>query len=118
MKIEMKYREENGYLYPDFALPKQTHCFIGKYGDLRLNFIKAHRQEFYNELLLSGKLHSYLADFHRETAEQVRTLTIQLAITCGIDETLKADDMLRWVGEMNNAKQEAEEIVLRDTVYC
>ena len=35
----------------------------------------------------------------------------------GIDENLKARDMLRWVAEMNNIKASAEEIVLRKVVY-
>ena len=35
----------------------------------------------------------------------------------GIDEDLKARDMLRWVAEMNNIKASAEEIVLREVVY-
>ena len=35
----------------------------------------------------------------------------------GIDENLKARDMLRWVAEMNNIKASAEEIVLREVVY-
>ena len=34
----------------------------------------------------------------------------------GIDEDLKARDMLRWVAEMNNIKASAEEIVLREVV--
>ena len=34
----------------------------------------------------------------------------------GIDESLKARDMLRWVAEMNNIKASAEEIVLREVV--
>ena len=35
----------------------------------------------------------------------------------GIDENMKACDMLRWVAEMNNIKASAEEIVLREVVY-
>ena len=35
----------------------------------------------------------------------------------GIDENMKARDMLRWVAEMNNIKTSAEEIVLREVVY-
>ena len=34
----------------------------------------------------------------------------------GIDENMKARDMLRWVAEMNNIKVSAEEIVLRGVV--
>ena len=36
----------------------------------------------------------------------------------GITEELKAADPLRWVQEMNNAKMCAEELVLKDIIYC
>lgn len=39
-----------------------------------------------------------------------------LAAKRGIDEDLKARDMLCWVAEMNNVKASAEEIVLREVV--
>ena len=35
----------------------------------------------------------------------------------GIDEELKAYDMLKWVAEMNNIKACTEEIVLREVIY-
>ena len=35
----------------------------------------------------------------------------------GIDENMKARDMLRWVAEMNNIRASAEEIVLWEVVY-
>ena len=41
----------------------------------------------------------------------------RLAAERGIDENLKACDMLRWVAEMNNIKASAEEIVLKEVIY-
>ena len=41
----------------------------------------------------------------------------RLATERGIDENLKACDMLRWVAEMNNIKASAEEIVLKEVIY-
>ena len=35
-----------------------------------------------------------------------------------IDESLKARDPMRWVGEMNNIRACAEEIVLREIIYA
>ena len=43
--FEISYTEHDGiFYYPDFVLPKQTHFSIGKYGSLRLAFIKEHRK--------------------------------------------------------------------------
>ena len=47
----------------------------------------------------------------------VETIISRLADERGVDEDLKARDMLRWVAEMNNIKVSAEEIVLREVVY-
>ena len=100
-QIQLTYHEENGYLYPDLTLPEQTHHPIGKYGDLYLSFIKAHRKGTYTTLLTTGKLN-----------ETVRRLTAEFAKASGIDEKLKATDSLRWVQEMNNCKACAEEVVM------
>lgn len=39
-KMEITYTEKNGILYPDLQVPVQTHYYIGKYGSMRLTFIK------------------------------------------------------------------------------
>ena len=46
-EIEITYHKENGYLYPNLTLPEQMHYHIGKYGSMRLAFIKEHRKGNY-----------------------------------------------------------------------
>ena len=111
------YEQKGEQYYPLLKMPKQTHYRIGKYGDLRLAFIKEHRKGTYTTLLTQFRLNEYLHQIDIEATEQVRMITKQLAAARGIDESLKASDMLRWVEEMNNAKQDAEEIVLKEIVY-
>ena len=43
MKNEITYTEHNGLYYPDLALPEQTNYTLGKYANLRLDFMKKHR---------------------------------------------------------------------------
>ena len=52
-----------------------------------------------------------------EAKTMVETIITRLAAERGIDENLKARDMLRWVAEMNNIKASAEEIVLLEVIY-
>ena len=111
-QIQLTYHEESGYLYPDLALPEQTHHPIGKYGDLYLAFTKAHRKGTYTTLLTTGKLNEHLYMIDTEAKETVRRLTAELVKARGIDEKLKATDSLRWVQEMNNCKACAEEVVM------
>ena len=110
------YREENGRLIPEMKLPEQTNYQIGKYGQFYLDYIKNHRRGRYTTLLTEGKLNARLHEIDLEANEMLDTIIPRLAAERGIDEDLKARDMLRWVAEMNNIKASAEEIVLREVV--
>lgn len=110
------YREENGHLIPDVTLPEQTDFQIGKHGRIHLDYIQQHRRGRYTTLLTEGKLNARLHEIDLEAKTMVKTIITRLAAEKGIDEDLKARDMLRWVAEMNNIKANAEEIVLREVV--
>ena len=110
------YHEENGHLIPNVTLPEQTDYQIGKYGQMHLDYIKNHRRGRYTTLLTEGKLNTRLHKIDLEANEMLETISPRLATERGIDENLKAHDMLRWVAEMNNIKASAEEIVLREVV--
>ena len=110
------YREENGHLIPDIALPEQTDFQIGKYGRMHLDYIKQHRRGRYTTLLTEGKLNVRLHEIDLEANEMLETIIHRLAAERGIDENLKARDILGWVAEMNNIKASAEEIVLQEVV--
>ena len=118
-----KYIEQNGITYelrgeqyyPLLELPEQKE--IGKYGRLHLDYLKAHRKGRYTNLLSEGTLNQRLYEINVEAKTMVENIISRLASERGIDEDLKARDMLRWVAEMNNIKAGAEEIVLREVVY-
>ena len=109
----LTYCEENGRLYPNLELSEQTNYNIGKYGLLHLDFIKEHRKGRYITIITECRLNEYLYKIDLEANEMLETIVLRLATERGIDENLKARDMLRWVAEMNNIKANAEEIVLR-----
>ena len=116
--FEISYTEHDGiFYYPDFVLPKQTHFSIGKYGSLRLAFIKEHRKGTYTTLLMRYRLNAYLHDIDITAKEKVRLITAQLAKSRSIDEKLKATDLLEWVVQMNSCKLAAEEIVMSEIIY-
>ena len=110
------YREENGRLIPEMKLPEQTNYQIGKYGQFYLDYIKNHRRGRYTTLLTEGKLNARLHEIDLEANKMLETTITCLASERGIDENLKARDMLRWVAEMNNIKASSEEIVLREVI--
>ena len=110
------YHEENGHLIPNVTLPEQTDYQIGKYGRMHLDYIKQHRRGRYTTLLTEGKLNARLYEIDLDANEMLETIIPRLATETGIDENLKARNMLRWVAETNNIKASAEEIVLREVV--
>ena len=111
------YREENGRLIPEIKLPEQTDYQIGKYGRMHLDYIKSHRRGRYTTLLTEGALNTRLHEIDLEANEMLDSIIPRLATERGVDENLKALDMLRWVAEMNNIKASAEEIVLQEVIY-
>ncbi len=118
------YDEKNGlsytlcgdYYLPDLVLNEEEATY-GKYGMLRKQFLKEYRPIRYQNLLLSGKLTAHLNQIDQEVTEQVEVLMKQMAEKQGVNENLKRQDQMKWVGLMNKVKASAEEIVLKERVY-
>ena len=117
MKNQITYTEHNGLYYPDLALPKQTNYILGRYANLRLDFMKKHRRGTYPTLLTEGRLNEHLHAIDIQAHELLDDIIPHLAQERGIDEVLKAHNALQWTAKMNNIKASAEEIVLREVVY-
>ena len=115
--MELTYRTVNGVQIPNLRLPKQTNLPIGKYGMMRHDFVAKHRKGTYTTLLTEFRLQEHLYEVDQEANRQVEELTLLLVSGSGIDESLKNTDPLRWVSEMNNAKHDAEELVLNEIIY-
>ena len=108
---------EDGLYYPDLELPEGTHYEIGKYGRMRWEYLKTHRRGEYIRLLMDGKLNEYLHEVDEECYERMELLVEQMKAGAGITEELKASDQMKWVGLMNNVRNSAEEIVMRELIY-
>lgn len=71
----------------------------------------------YFNLLTSGKLYEHLAEIDTSARDMVEYLIKEMARKQGVTEKLKATDVMRWIGLMNNIRAYADEIVLNDIVY-
>lgn len=107
----------DGLYYPDLKLPEGTHYEIGRYGRMRWEYLKSYRKGEYMELLLEGRLNAYLHDIDEACYTRIELLTEQLKTGAGITEELKRTDQMKWVGLMNNVRNAAEEIILKEIVY-
>ena len=104
------------YYVPDLKLPEERRP-IGHWGRLHQSYLKLHRPMLYNELILSGRLHTVVADLNEQAADRLDLIIRQMMKAEGVTEALKAADQLEWVRRMNSIRNRAEEIVLTELVY-
>ena len=115
---KITYHKEGDYLIPDLIMENLNEDYhIGKYGILKLNYIKEYKIDLYTELMMNGTLSKYLADIEKSATERVSIIIKQLAEAENINEDLKESDQLAWVQAMNNIKNRAEEIVYNEIIY-
>ncbi len=114
---KITYHKEGDYLIPDLYFPKQPEGNIGKYGRLRLNYLKKFNRGLYTELLISGSLKQHLIEIDESATDKVNKLIKQLAEAENIDENLREHHQMEWVQAMNNIKNRAQEIVLNEIIY-
>ena len=113
--MELTYTTRGDYLLPDLNVPESPK--IGKYGMLRRSYLREHRDGIYTGMLLSGKLNGHLEEIDRTANEMMNRLTAELAKAQGVTEILKASNQMKWVGLMNNIRNQAEEIVMTELIY-
>ena len=116
MQAEISYISCGDYFVPDLYLDDEPRP-IGRWGRLRLDYLKKHRPGFYSCLILNGTLWSHLADINEQAHEQIEYLVEQLKISKGLTEKRKADTPLEWTRRMNNLRSRAEEIVKDELIF-
>ena len=115
--MNISYTKKGDYLLPDLILENKKQYNIGKYGLLRLNYIKKEKLGLYFDLLFNDKLNEYLHNIDTTVMEKVQKLIKELAEKESINEQLKENNQMLWVSKMNNIKNIAEEIILKEYIY-
>ena len=105
------------YYIPDLKLPEE-HRPIGKYGRMHREYLREVHPARLNTLILTGELWTYLADLNEQAQERFERIVEQMKQAQGITERLKAKNALEWVGQMNNIRACAMEIVEREIIFA
>lgn len=116
-KTGIAYTLKENYYFPNLSISKNKNFTIGKYGKARLRHIKQYNKVLYNNLLLNGKLDTYLHSIDMKCNTVLESLITKLAKQENVTEDLKASYQLEWVTRMNNIKNRAEEIIYNEYVY-
>lgn len=104
------------YYIPVLKLPAEERS-IGKYGRMHQEYLKEHNPMLYNDLILTCKFWTYLADLNKQAQKRLKLIMEQMKAAEGVTENLKANDQIIWVGSMNSIHNRAEEIILRELIY-
>lgn len=116
--MSLTYHRKGDYLFPNLVLEPEEPAQLGKYGRMRKEYLKEHRPGTYSELLLEGKLNRHLGEMEEAAHDYFDQLTTQMAKAENVTEALKAENQMEWVQRMNSIRDRADEIILRDFIYC
>ena len=116
--MKITYKQVGDYLIPDLTLPCQSEKPLGKYGRMRLNYLKEHHKGLYTVMLLNGTLMDHLHEVDKAAYMRLEQMMPEMMGKAGITEKMKANDPMKWTGMMNIIKVQAEEIVLVELIYC
>ena len=115
--MEITYSKYGDYYLPDLVVSDEEPTTYGRFGRMRLRYLKEHRRATYINLKTSGQLIHHLNEIDREANDILRLLIEQMAQAQGVTEQLKAENQMAWVGAMNNIRSAAEEVVLIKLIY-
>ena len=130
-KIEINYKKVvdkyGEYYLPDFdddttekdvaeELAEESEVTIGKYGRLRLQFLKNHRHNQYRELIVSGELRAHLLDVQKQASDFFHRVVPALAKKRGVTDELKIADQMKWVAMMNNVVNAVDEMIFAEII--
>ena len=117
-KTGIEYIKQGDYYLTNLVLNSEdTNYKIGKYGKMKLNYLKKNKKSEYTILLMDGKLNKYLHEIDIACEEGIKTIISQLVKLENVTEELKANNQMEWVRCMNSIKNRAEEIILNELIY-
>lgn len=119
MNSKITYTKVGDYYMPNLTLEesKYKNYQLGKYGRMRLNYLKNYKKAEYIILFMDNKLYEHLYNIDIECQKQFESLMKQFAKKENITEELKSNNQMLWVQKMNLLRDTVEEIIFEDKIY-
>ena len=114
MSNNLSYTQTGDYLLPNLTL-HQPKTPLGKYGRMRLSFLRQQRPVLYNTMLLNGSLYPHLMEVEQTAENRMQQTMTQLLKQNPAPD--KEQSQMAWVQHMNSLKAQAEELVLNELIY-
>ena len=115
--MKISYTRIGDYLLPDLKLEDKERYNIGKYGLLKLEYLKRNKKRLYTKLLTENKIDEYIHNIDTTLIEMEQKLIEELAEKENITEELKSKNGVEWFKSMNNIKFRVQEIILKEYIY-
>ena len=91
--MNISYTKQGDYLLPNLMLKDKEQYNIGKYGLLKLNYIKKYKLGLYFDLLVNDNLNEYLHVIDTTVMEKMQKLIKELTEKEIINEELKSRNL-------------------------
>ena len=115
--MEITYRMQDGFQVPNLLMPQTPEAHLGKYAELRRQYLKKHHHVRYYNLLTAGALNSYLTEIELQAQALFNDIVMRLSEEENVTENLKATDPMEWVKRSNNIRNRATEIVNAEVIF-
>lgn len=115
--MNISYTRKGDYLLPNLKLEDKEKFNIGKYGLLKLDYLKRNNKGLYTKLLTENKLDEYIHNLDITLMEMEQKLIKELAEKENITEELKSRNGVEWFKSMNNIKFRVQGIILKEYIY-
>ena len=116
MSTVMTYTKVNGYLIPNLTYKSGEQMEqLGKYGFLRRDYLKNHRNSTYQVMLLQDTIGKHLLEVDKAAREREEVILKQLEEKEPLPD--KEADQMAWVRAANQHRAIAEEIILKELIY-
>lgn len=106
------------YYIPAIELPEDGDRTIGKWGWMHRAYLEETNLPLLNHLILTGRLHTYLADLNGQAQDRYRRIVRQMMEGEGVTEDLKQRSQWEWVKAMNSIVSRSEEIIKSELCYA
>ena len=115
--IYITYTNVNGYLIPNLTYKSGEQMEqLGKYGFLRRDYLKNHRNSTYQVMLLQDTIGEHLLEVDKAAREREEVILEQLEEKEPLPD--KEKDQMAWVRAANQHRAIAEEIILKELIYA
>ena len=116
-KNNLDYVLAGDYYIPVIKLTEVENRPVGKWGRMHRAYLGNTNLLLLNHLILTGKLHTYLADLNEQAQERYQQIVRQIAATEGVNDDFKRQSQWEWIKAMNSIASWAEEIIKSEMIY-